>query len=115
MPLTIKRLRKGTGAKLVGLNSRNPTANTKLSGLSDARFTNVKNFAHRLKNQINNNTWRRDTRCVVDRVRTHPRVHALSHEALGLGDDHVILLGQQIPARHALPKRTPYWNADTCR
>src|SRR5471032_3557741 len=109
MRWAIKRLRRGTSAKPVQMNSWNPVAATKLSAPL------VANFTHDLKNQINNQTWSRDTRCVVDRVRTHPRVHALSHEALGLGDEHVILLGQQIPARHILPKRTSYGNADTCR
>ena len=96
----MKRRRGDTSAKPVEMNSWNPVAGTKLAGLSVAHF---KNFTHGLQNQINNETGRCDDRCVVDRIHAHPRLHALSHEALGLGDDHVILLGQQIPALHILP------------
>src|SRR5215813_6221673 len=48
-----------------------------------------------------------DDRRVIDGMRLDVRLHALGNEALPGWDDHVIMLGDQVPAWHLLPQHRP--------
>src|SRR4026208_964156 len=65
------------------------------------------------EDDIHDDTWCRDARRMVNRVRPHLRPHSLRHEELRLLDDHAILFGEEETARLVLPERSPYRDSDT--
>src|SRR5689334_21883472 len=52
-------------------------------------------------------------RRVVDLCCAHAGSHALRHEALGLGQDHVVLFGHEEPTRQVTPTRASHATGDT--
>src|SRR6266550_6258327 len=65
------------------------------------------------EDDVHDDTRRRHTRRMVNRVRSHFCLHPLSHEELCFLDNHAVLLGQEEIARPVLPECLPYRHSDT--
>src|SRR5882724_3327225 len=69
----------------------------------------------RLQNEVNHNCRCGDDGGMVHRMRVHPRLHAIGHEALRVWNDHPVPLGDEKPTRAVLPKGTLDGDADAGR
>ena len=63
------------------------------------------NRTNRVTDDIDHGRGSRDDRGVIDGMRSDRRLHAFRHEALRSGDDHPIVLSDQVPSRNFLPQR----------
>src|SRR6201999_3877470 len=61
--------------------------------------------AHRLDDDVHDDARRGHDRRVIDRIRSHLRLHPGSYETLRFGHDHAIFLRHQEPAWTILPQR----------
>ena len=81
-------------------------------GLASARSRHA---AGCVTDNINDDRWSGNDGRVIEGMRRYLRLHALSHVALRLRDDHSILFGHQKPARNVLPQRAADRNGDAAQ
>src|SRR5580700_10748046 len=56
-----------------------------------------------VEDHFDDRLWRGDQWRMVDLLRADARAHALRHEPLGVGVDHPVFLGEEVPGRLYFP------------